>query len=56
MLRHPDRIDGSRVIVYDDTCTTGLQLNEVARRLRGWGAVSVHGIVLARQPWSESSN
>ncbi len=56
VLRHPDRIDGSRVIVYDDICTTGLQLNEVARRLREWGAVSVHGVVLARQPWSEGSN
>lgn len=53
VLRHPNRIDGSRVIVYDDICTTGLQLNEVARRLREWGAVSVHGVVLARQPWSE---
>ena len=56
VLRHPDRIGGSRVIVYDDICTTGLQLNAVARRLREWGAVSVHGVVLARQPWSEGSN
>ncbi len=56
VLSHPDRIDGSRVIVYDDICTTGLQLNEVARRLHEWGAVSVHGVVLARQPWSEGSN
>ena len=55
MLRHPDRIDGSRVIVYGDICTTGLQLNEVARRLREWGAVSVHGVVLARQPWGGES-
>ena len=55
-LCHPDRIDGSRVIVYDDICTTGLQLNAVARRLREWGAVSVHGVVLARQPWSEASS
>ena len=55
VLRHPDRIDGSRVIVYDDICTTGLQLNEVARRLREWGAVSVHGVVLARQPWGGES-
>ena len=55
VLRHPDRIYGSRVIVYDDICTTGLQLNEVARRLREWGAVSVHGVVLARQPWGGES-
>lgn len=50
-LRHPGRIRGKRVIVYDDICTTGLQLNEIARRLREWGAVAVHGVVLARQPW-----
>ena len=50
-LRHPARIYGKRILVYDDVCTTGLQLNAVARRLRGWGAISVHGVVLARQPW-----
>ena len=50
-LRHPARIDRQRIIVYDDVCTTGLQLNEVARRLREWGAISVHGVVLGRQPW-----
>ena len=50
-LRHRDRIQQNRIIVYDDICTTGLQLNEVARRLREWGAYSVHGVVLARQPW-----
>ena len=49
--RHPERVDGKRIIVYDDICTTGLQLNAVAQRLREWGAVSVHGVVLARQPW-----
>ena len=54
-LRHPERIEGKRVIVYDDILTTGLQLNEVARRLREWGATSVHGIVLARQPWGDST-
>lgn len=51
-LRHPSRIRGKRLVVYDDICTTGLQLNYVAQRLREWGAASVHGIVLARQPWS----
>ena len=50
-LRHPHRISDQRIIVYDDVCTTGLQLNEVARRLREWGALSVHGVVLGRQPW-----
>lgn len=52
-LQHPERITGRRVILYDDICTTGLQLNAVARRLREeWEAVSVVGVVLARQPWS----
>ena len=51
-LRHPERIRGKRTIVYDDICTTGLQLNAVAKRLREeWGATSVVGVVLARQPW-----
>ena len=50
-LIHPDRIAGKRVVVYDDICTTGYQLNEVARRLKEWGAKKVYGIVLARQPW-----
>lgn len=50
-LKHPDRIKGKRVMVYDDICTTGYQLNEVARRLKEWGAIKVYGIVLARQPW-----
>ena len=50
-LRHPDRIDGMRVVIYDDICTTGLQINRVVQRLRQWGAASVHAIVLARQPW-----
>ena len=47
-----DLIEGQRIVVYDDICTTGLQLNAVARRLREWGAESVCGIVLARQPWT----
>ena len=50
-LKHPDRIAGKRVVVYDDICTTGHQLNEVARRLKKWGAIKVYGIVLARHPW-----
>ena len=51
VLEHPDRIEGKRVVVYDDICTTGYQLNEVARRLKCWGATKVYGIVLARHPW-----
>lgn len=51
-LLHPERIEGQQIVVYDDVCTTGLQLNAVAQRLRQWGAESVTGIVLARQPWA----
>ena len=51
-LVHRELIEGRRIVVYDDICTTGLQLNAVARRLRKWGAESVCGIVLARQPWA----
>ncbi len=51
-LQHSERIAGKRIILYDDICTTGLQLNAVARRLcEDWGAISVVGVVLARQPW-----
>ena len=52
-LKHPDRIADKRVVVYDDICTTGHQLNEVARRLKDWGATQVYGIVLARHPWED---
>lgn len=53
-LKHPDRIKGKRVVVYDDICTTGYQLNEVARRLKERGALKVYGIVLARTEWNNS--
>ena len=50
--QHPARIAGKRIILYDDICTTGLQINAVAKRLRSdWGAISVVGVVLARHPW-----
>jgi predicted amidophosphoribosyltransferase len=48
----PDRIAGKRVLPYDDICTTGLQLDAVAKRLLGEGAASVRAVVLARTPWS----
>ncbi|WP_419927299.1 ComF family protein, partial [Candidatus Poriferisocius sp.] len=53
-LLRPELIDGKQIVIYDDICTTGLQLNAVARLLREWGAESVCGIVLARQPWGGS--
>lgn len=53
-LRIPDpaRIAGRRILVYDDICTTGSQLNAVAACLIEDGAAaSVDGLVLARTPW-----
>ena len=46
------RTAGKFVLVYDDVCTTGGQLDAVAACLldRG-GAARVEGIVLARAPW-----
>ncbi len=44
-------LDGGRVLVYDDVCTSGYQLDAIARRLKGEGAVSVTGLVLARTTW-----
>jgi predicted amidophosphoribosyltransferase len=50
------RIAGQRVLVYDDICTTGRQLDAVAECLldRG-GAARVEGIVLARALWRSNA-
>lgn len=45
-------LKGAHVLVYDDVCTTGLQLNAIAIRLKDAGAHSVDGLVLARKTWS----
>jgi predicted amidophosphoribosyltransferase len=50
-LADPEAIRDRRVIVYDDVCTTGLQLDAVAGFLLRNGAASVDAIVLARAPW-----
>jgi predicted amidophosphoribosyltransferase len=51
-LSEPNRVEGRRILVYDDVCTTGSQLNTVAGVLMDeGGAASVEGIVLARAPW-----
>jgi predicted amidophosphoribosyltransferase len=48
----PDRTAGRFIVVYDDICTTGTQLNAVADCLIGQaGAARVEGLVLARAPW-----
>jgi len=55
-LAIPDRrrVDGKRILVYDDVCTTGSQLDTVAAVLINEGsAKEVEGIVLARAPWTQ---
>jgi predicted amidophosphoribosyltransferase len=48
----PSRIAGRHVLVYDDICTTGRQLDAVAGFLLDvGGAARVDGIVLARAQW-----
>lgn len=53
-VRHPERVSGRSILVYDDIFTTGNTLNEVARVLReGGGAERVCGISLCRQPFRQ---
>jgi predicted amidophosphoribosyltransferase len=40
-----------KVLLIDDVCTTGLQLNYLAYRLLAFGATEVRALVLARAPW-----
>jgi predicted amidophosphoribosyltransferase len=48
----PSRTAGRHVLVYDDVCTTGSQLDAVADCLRDEGHAShVEALVLARAPW-----
>jgi predicted amidophosphoribosyltransferase len=48
----PARTAGRFVLVYDDVCTTGGQLDAIAGCLRDQGgAARVEGVVLARAPW-----
>jgi predicted amidophosphoribosyltransferase len=54
-LRITDKsqIADRRVLIYDDVCTTGSQLNAIAGHLLDeGGARSVSAVVLARAPWS----
>jgi predicted amidophosphoribosyltransferase len=51
----PDRTTGRFVLVYDDVCTTGGQLDAIADCLISeGGAARVEGVVLARAPWRGS--
>jgi len=48
----PARTAGRRILVFDDVCTTGRQLNAVADCLVQEGrAAGVRALVLARAPW-----
>lgn len=52
----PSRTAGRKVLVFDDVCTTGSQLNAVAECLLDQGhAYAVRGLVLARAPWRPRS-
>lgn len=46
--RHGTRLDGARVGVVDDVCTTGATLEDCARALREARASAVWGIAVAR--------
>lgn len=55
-LRVPDRskTTGRHILVYDDICTTGMQLDAVAACLLDQGqAARVEAVVLARAAWRE---
>jgi hypothetical protein len=48
----PARTQGRHILVFDDVCTTGYQLNAVVGCLLGQGqATRVRALVLARAPW-----
>lgn len=51
-IPEPARTKDARILVYDDVCTTGHQLDRVARVLMAAGrAKHVEGLVLARAPF-----
>jgi predicted amidophosphoribosyltransferase len=48
----PARTAARKILVFDDICTTGSQLNAVAKRLLDDGkAAQVQALVLGRAPW-----
>ncbi|MBO0834045.1 MAG: hypothetical protein J2P28_00830 [Actinobacteria bacterium] len=51
-IPEPARTAGQFILVYDDICTTGTQLDSIAACLLDeGGAARVEGLVLARAPW-----
>jgi len=47
----PAKVQGKKVLMFDDVFTDGSTLEEVARALRYSGASTVSQVVLARAPW-----
>lgn len=45
-------VAGASILIYDDVCTTGLQLDAVSRFAKSHGASRVEGLVLARTQWA----
>ena len=50
----PGHVEGKSIVVYDDVCTTGSQLEACAQVLIEHGAQHVEAVVLARTPWGSS--
>jgi predicted amidophosphoribosyltransferase len=56
-VRDPDRTAGQFVLVYDDVCTTGTQLDAVAGCLIDQGGTArVEAVVLARALWRKGQD
>jgi len=49
---HNDEVNGKRVILIDDVCTSGATLESCAVALKEQGAVSVWGLTIARETYN----
>lgn len=52
-LRRGARVDGARLCVIDDVCTSGSTLREIARVLKRAGAEAVYGAVAAKTTYGD---